>query len=432
MSQYYGVVGKRDYIILNGQRIPYWEFLDELPSGWLSSLAYQLEVLPNELIIWDCGAWSYRTEEAPVLFGKPLTSQIALELYLQKARHGDILIAPDHMLIESLGELSPRRKFNRISAQEFISICPDKFHPMAVVHGVSLDEKLSYAEWVYDLGYKYISLGGLAGRATVKRENIEFVCEVREQFPDVWLHVLGLSSPDYAYHWQRIGIDSFDGSSHFKKAFTAGIFFTEDKGQLIKHQASRPGEEIICPLCDCRACSVLREHEIDTRTYGISANNMGRAAHNQNMLMRAHKWVMSPIIVLVSCVGEKASIPMPAKDLYRSTWFRKARRYAESIGDDWFILSAKHGLLDKDKIIEPYNQTMNDKCKNERMAWGNLVSLQLRDAAPHNARIVVLAGKHYRGFLDFQYEAPLRGLGIGQQLQWFDEQAEYKQLRFAI
>ena len=34
-------------------------------------------------------------------------------------------------------------------------------------------------------------------------------------------------------------------------------------------------------------------------------------------------------VYLVSCVGQKRSNPSPAKDLYTSTWFRKARMYVE-------------------------------------------------------------------------------------------------------
>jgi Family of unknown function (DUF6884) len=66
-----------------------------------------------------------------------------------------------------------------------------------------------------------------------------------------------------------------------------------------------------------------------------------------------------PIICLVSCVGLKQVNPAAAKDLYRSAWFINARSYAEGIGPDWFILSAKHGLVCPDDLIAPYEQTLN-------------------------------------------------------------------------
>jgi queuine/archaeosine tRNA-ribosyltransferase len=112
---------------------------------------------------------------------------------------------------------------------------------------------------------------------------------IREAVPQVHLHVLGLSSPEYARQWNQIGVQSFDGSSHFKQAFTGGAFYTCEGAKLIKHQAARPGNiedlGIVAPECHCRACTVLREVGIDTRSYGSNENNMGRAAHNLNMLM---------------------------------------------------------------------------------------------------------------------------------------------------
>ena len=39
MAQYVGVVGNRDYIKINGEKRPFWEFLDREPEWWLCSLA---------------------------------------------------------------------------------------------------------------------------------------------------------------------------------------------------------------------------------------------------------------------------------------------------------------------------------------------------------------------------------------------------------
>src|ERR1700722_4703764 len=63
-------------------------------------------------------------------------------------------------------------------------------------------------------------------------------------------------------------------------------------------------------------------------------------------------------ICLVSCVGGKRPTPSPARDLYQSDWFPKARCYVEAIGCAWFILSAKHGLIHPDDVISPYEQTL--------------------------------------------------------------------------
>ena len=446
MTAYYGVIGNRDHIKIKGEKRPFWEFLDEQPGGWLTSLVYAREELPphdNDMecnvcvpMIWDCGAWSYKDQDVPHIGKNAVTPEWTLAQYRERATPGDFIIAPDHMLIESFGRLDYRREFNRASAQEFWRRCKladSGLIPMATAHGVSIDERVEYAEFLHGIGYRAIALGGLAGRASAKRSNIEIVQVVREALPDVWLHVLGLSSPDYARAWYQLGVDSFDGASHFKQAFTAGTFYTEFQGKLIKHKAARtdresslPIEEITAPLCDCQACSILRQNGIDTRTYGSNENNMGRAAHNQNMLMRAHRWYMRPWWVLISCVGEKLPEMAPAQELYQSPWFKKAKAYAQQAGDHWAILSAKHGLVMPEQTIWPYDQTLSQMSKGERLQWAIKTIDQIEGVIPTGAHIIILAGKRYREhLLDrlgwYSVDIPMQGLGIGQQLRWLDD-----------
>lgn len=57
-------------------------------------------------------------------------------------------------------------------------------------------------------------------------------------------------------------------------------------------------------------------------------------------------------LFLVSWVSEKHDRPMPARELYCSDWFQKARGFVEKSGADWFILSAKYGLVPPDQVIE--------------------------------------------------------------------------------
>ncbi len=64
-------------------------------------------------------------------------------------------------------------------------------------------------------------------------------------------------------------------------------------------------------------------------------------------------------LYLVSCVSQKLPVSAPAKDLYTSPLFCKARSYVERKGQPWFILSAKHGLLHPDQPVAPYDLTLN-------------------------------------------------------------------------
>ncbi|WP_368276502.1 DUF6884 domain-containing protein [Halocatena pleomorpha] len=61
-------------------------------------------------------------------------------------------------------------------------------------------------------------------------------------------------------------------------------------------------------------------------------------------------------IGLVSCVKTKQDSPAIPRDLYASSSYQKMRLYAEKEHDEWWILSAKHGLLDPNG--PPIDRTM--------------------------------------------------------------------------
>jgi hypothetical protein len=64
-------------------------------------------------------------------------------------------------------------------------------------------------------------------------------------------------------------------------------------------------------------------------------------------------------IGLVGCVKTKRSFASPGKDLYASPLFRGRRRYVEASCDRWFVLSALHGLVAPDEVLEPYDVTLS-------------------------------------------------------------------------
>lgn len=416
MASYFGVIGNRDYIKLRGERRPFWEFLDTQPAGWLSSLVYKREDVPaDKPMIWDCGAWSYRLKDEP-----DYTPQQCAGLYQQYAPDGSMVIAPDHMLIPGV-DIERRRAINLRNAREFLDCFDPRHKPMATIHGVTLEERVEMAVQLEGMGYRHLAIGGIAAQAARKELATEICETLRAAVPNVHLHALGLSSPEYAKRWKRIGIDTFDGSSHFKQAFTAGAFYTRVGAKLTKWQAARPGNDdcggIIAPLCYCKACTMLREDGVDTRSYGSNETNMGRAAHNMNMLMQAQQAAMQGHIVLVACCGKKLPYAAPAKEIYQSELFLKSRRYAEQHGDRWLILSAKHGIVHPDATIEPYDETLNDKTASERRAWSERVTRQLDDL--RGEKLTVLAGEAYCGWCDgFNADRPMKGLGIGQQLAY--------------
>jgi hypothetical protein len=297
---------------------------------------------------------------------------------------------------------------------------------MAVAHGMDIQERLDYVGFLVGQGYEYIALGGLAARKSDKIGNLQFVREVRQRWPDVYLHVLGLSSEDYCRNFVELGVNSFDGASHYKRGIASGYFY---QGNGVDYwKAAKQSDLIDFPECDCRSCLQLRHFGIDTRSFGNGNRNIGRATHNLNVLIKRHRWHTKKKVVFVSCVGQKKDGVHPARDLYQSTWFQKAKQYAENVGGQWFILSAKYGVVAPDDQIVNYDMTLNDMELKARMIWGNETTRYvLKQYSPKDYKIIFLAGRKYREFTTpylrncgYDIEVPMRGLGIGQQLQWLD------------
>ncbi len=137
---------------------------------------------------------------------------------------------------------------------------------------------------------------------------------------------------------------------------------------------------------------------------------------------------MSKTVALVACVSKKSSVPRPARDLYESDWFLKSSAYAEQTADQWFILSAKYGLVDPQKVIAPYDVTLNRMPANDRRVWAYRVMSELGNQVSKGDRIVFLAGEKYRERLiepledlGCNVEIPMKGLRIGEQLRWLKQ-----------
>ncbi|WP_099865930.1 DUF6884 domain-containing protein [Pararhizobium haloflavum] len=135
-------------------------------------------------------------------------------------------------------------------------------------------------------------------------------------------------------------------------------------------------------------------------------------------------------VILVSCVAGKRSRATLAANLYTSAWFVKARVLVEASGDPWFILSAEHGLLAPDRVIEPYERTLNTMSVADRRAWAQQVQEQMEETIPEVGEVVVMAGNRYReNLMPYLRErftkvtVPMDGLTIGRQLSWLHHAA---------
>jgi hypothetical protein len=156
-------------------------------------------------------------------------------------------------------------------------------------------------------------------------------------------------------------------------------------------------------------------------------------------------------VILAGCVAAKRSEPAPAKDLYVSPLWRKRRAHAEASGCLWAIVSAQHGFVRPDELLEPYEKRLTPRdvkplaelMREPLFTWlaaaidepDELYDLRLEvHAGAYYVQAVQAAASWYRSFpqlwpdrsrrLELQVDAPLAGLGIGEQLRWYGERLD--------
>jgi hypothetical protein len=126
---------------------------------------------------------------------------------------------------------------------------------------------------------------------------------------------------------------------------------------------------------------------------------------------------------LVACGKRKAPQTAPARLLYNSPLFRKASAFCAKTYDAWFILRAKHGLLDPEEPIAPYDLSLKTLSAEERRTWAKRVLGQIEERGLGDATFFIHAGDRYATHLlpYLRAERPVAGLGIGKQLAWYRE-----------
>jgi len=133
--------------------------------------------------------------------------------------------------------------------------------------------------------------------------------------------------------------------------------------------------------------------------------------------------------------------------LYTGSLFRMKRRYAEkrtrAKDDDWYIVSAKLGLLENDETVAPYDMKMADYRWFDRAAWPLVVAHELINYLAYyhptmdhswmrkHVVIEILAGVDYYDRLSkvlraigFKVEIPMQGMAQGEQMAFLKQALE--------
>lgn len=133
-------------------------------------------------------------------------------------------------------------------------------------------------------------------------------------------------------------------------------------------------------------------------------------------------------VILLGCVKSKLGHRARAKDLYVSPLWRGRRANAEASGHPWLILSAKHGLLDPEQTIAPYDVALAHLDADARRRWGEraIHALTERYGSLSGMTFEVHAGEAYSlaiapglAELAATLSRPLAGLTMGRQLGWY-------------
>jgi hypothetical protein len=137
-------------------------------------------------------------------------------------------------------------------------------------------------------------------------------------------------------------------------------------------------------------------------------------------------------VALIACTKQKLPQAAPAKELYTGDLFKKSRAYAEANTDEWWVLSARYGLVHPDEVIAPYDQTLQAMSGHYLHWWAQQVRDQLAVqyagtvADGERVQFVFLAGRFYREWPTYYLGRtrwasctdPLAGLGIGDRKAW--------------
>lgn len=120
-------------------------------------------------------------------------------------------------------------------------------------------------------------------------------------------------------------------------------------------------------------------------------------------------------VTIIQCTDSKRNEKAPARELYdESGYFCDMRDWAKSRNVPWYILSAKHGLVNPNTVLEPYNEFGISESQSETIAE------QLHEKG---IKVVyICAGMKYTGPLIPSLENigidvvnPFSGMGIGER-----------------
>jgi len=137
-------------------------------------------------------------------------------------------------------------------------------------------------------------------------------------------------------------------------------------------------------------------------------------------------------IVLLMCGKNKLCKKAKAKDLYTSPRFKKSIEYAKILADysNIYVLSAKHGLLEMEQEISPYDQSIYEMTELEKEQWADMVfdSLNKVTNIKQDKYIFLTDDDYSENIILFlnNIELPLKDIPQDKHIDYFKEKLKTK------
>lgn len=133
-------------------------------------------------------------------------------------------------------------------------------------------------------------------------------------------------------------------------------------------------------------------------------------------------------IVLVGSGRSTLAEAAPARELYTGALFARRRRYAESSGRPWFVVSARWGLVAPGEVVAAHDVVLADTTPAYRQGWAQFVIGQLEALLPLADLVLeVHAGDHVLDALRAAVEQagaaivdPVDAHSLTETLAWYD------------
>ena len=187
---------------------------------------YALE--SNQWLFGDCGAFSYVNEDEPTI---SVEQAVALyELY-----GFDFGASVDHIPVKKInkngvpsdltdGERQNRVNLTRDNAERFIETIKKRkaqFNPVGTIQALTPELYAESIRHYYELGYRYLALGGLVPLSDSKIEHIvrAAISAADELDERPWIHLFGIFRPKLQKLFRQLKVDSFDSATYFRKAW---------------------------------------------------------------------------------------------------------------------------------------------------------------------------------------------------------------------